>query len=237
MQNKRHYMPEKRTKFHEFALKSILFKGRNDWYFCYVKAEKIAHVLAVLGQTLTDTSGAYDELLAEAAALPGDIAHMAAGEVEVAVVLADVFALLSRVRAAQARGVLHEESASILAREYEQLAERLVSGSNPSPFMALDDLVVEGLGTSFAAIGQRSPETPVGAAPKQEIPKGHKGQTGRMSAILEVIRKQKNVSIKDIAAKVTDCSEKTIQRELTTLIEQGLVRKVGERRWSVYIPT
>jgi hypothetical protein len=32
-------MPDKRSKFHDFALKSILFKGREDWYFCYLKTE------------------------------------------------------------------------------------------------------------------------------------------------------------------------------------------------------
>jgi hypothetical protein len=35
------------NEFHEIALKSILFKGRTDIYFCYLKSEKIAHVLAL----------------------------------------------------------------------------------------------------------------------------------------------------------------------------------------------
>jgi len=57
-----------------------------------------------------------------------------------------------------------------------------------------------------------------------------------MSLILELVRKKKSLSIKEIATVVKGCSEKTIQRELALLIHQGLVRKVGERRWSLYLP-
>lgn len=62
----------------------------------------------------------------------------------------------------------------------------------------------------------------------------HKGQ--RRDQILTII-KDKNgaqVSIKDIADKVKDCSEKTIQRELISMVEDGTLKKTGERRWSTY---
>ena len=39
-----------------------------------------------------------------------------------------------------------------------------------------------------------------------------------------------------VAKVIKGFSEKTIQRELTALIQQGLVQKRGERRWSVYSP-
>ena len=67
-------MPDKRSKFHEFALKSILFKGRTDWYFCYLKTERIAHVLTVIEQH--NPNDALKDMLAEAQSLPGDIAHL-----------------------------------------------------------------------------------------------------------------------------------------------------------------
>ena len=38
----------------------------------------------------------------------------------------------------------------------------------------------------------------------------------------------------DIAQTIRDCSEKTIQRELIALIQGGIVKKTGERRWSKY---
>ncbi len=42
------------------------------------------------------------------------------------------------------------------------------------------------------------------------------------------------VSIKDITDKIKDCSEKTIQRELISMVENGVLKKTGERRWSTY---
>ncbi len=56
-----------------------------------------------------------------------------------------------------------------------------------------------------------------------------------MQKILDFLKLNPSSSIKDIAGVVKNCSEKTIQRELAILIEQGLVQKVGERRWTVYI--
>jgi len=56
----------------------------------------------------------------------------------------------------------------------------------------------------------------------------------RRSTILNVIKDKGNVSIKDISLIVKDCSEKTIQRELSTLMSLGMVERKGERRWSTY---
>lgn len=56
----------------------------------------------------------------------------------------------------------------------------------------------------------------------------------RQEAILSVIKNKGTASIKDISTLVRDISEKTIQRELSSLITLGMVRKQGERRWSTY---
>ncbi len=56
----------------------------------------------------------------------------------------------------------------------------------------------------------------------------------RREKILSVIKDKKNVSVKDISQVVTDCSEKTLQRELLALVAQGVLKKEGERRWSTY---
>jgi hypothetical protein len=56
----------------------------------------------------------------------------------------------------------------------------------------------------------------------------------RRRAILEEVRKNGVVSVKEIAKVVTDCSEKTLQRELLAMVAQGQLIKKGERRWSRY---
>jgi hypothetical protein len=56
----------------------------------------------------------------------------------------------------------------------------------------------------------------------------------RRDRIIILLKKQPRISIKDAAEAIPDCSEKTLQRELLTLVEEGVVVKIGERRWSTY---
>lgn len=63
---------------------------------------------------------------------------------------------------------------------------------------------------------------------------GHKRKDFRKNTILEFIKGHGVVSIKDIVPNINGCSEKTIQRELISLISEGKIKKVGERRWSKY---
>lgn len=56
----------------------------------------------------------------------------------------------------------------------------------------------------------------------------------RKTSILNFIKQNKEVAIKDIQNHISDCSEKTIQRELNDLIKDGVLKKEGDRRWSKY---
>ena len=56
----------------------------------------------------------------------------------------------------------------------------------------------------------------------------------RTNKILSLV-KDKEVSIKDISIAFTDCSEKTIQRELNSLVSLGQIKKTGSKRWSRYM--
>lgn len=59
-------------------------------------------------------------------------------------------------------------------------------------------------------------------------------KSGRREIILTTIREKNNCSIKDIATKLPAVSEKTIQRELVAMTEEGILIKEGDRRWSTY---
>lgn len=71
---------------------------------------------------------------------------------------------------------------------------------------------------------------------KTESSGDYKGQ--RKDQIINIIKNRGDgngsVSIKDITDKIKDCSEKTIQRELIGMVEGGVLKKTGERRWSTY---
>src|SRR3569623_827193 len=105
-------MGDNKKTFHEWALESILFKGRQDWYFCFLKAERIAHVLALLrDKMVAEDREWFIGLLDAAADVPHNVAHFAAGEVGLEVLLADVFSLISNVRLSGTRGYLAQDTA------------------------------------------------------------------------------------------------------------------------------
>lgn len=56
----------------------------------------------------------------------------------------------------------------------------------------------------------------------------------RHDAIKSVLVDNKDISIKDICLYIEGCSSKTIQRDLNEMIDQGVVMKKGDRRWSTY---
>ena len=61
-----------------------------------------------------------------------------------------------------------------------------------------------------------------------------KRQDSRRNEILDMLSTHP-INIKDIAQKVLGCSEKTIQRELNSLLEDKLIERIGEKRWSKYV--
>ncbi len=59
-------------------------------------------------------------------------------------------------------------------------------------------------------------------------------KTNRQNVILDLLKKRKELTIKDMAIVIKDCSEKTIQRELNSFISIGILKRTGVRRWSRY---
>ena len=56
----------------------------------------------------------------------------------------------------------------------------------------------------------------------------------RQAVIVDLLKKKSDLNVKDFSLVIRDCSEKTIQRELLRLVGEGVLKKVGERRWSRY---
>ena len=56
----------------------------------------------------------------------------------------------------------------------------------------------------------------------------------RQKKIQDIIAEKGQATIKDIATRITNCSEKTLQRDLLKLIKDNLIEKEGDKRWSLY---
>lgn len=114
----------------------------------------------------------------------------------------------------------------------QQTSRSLTAGSNQS----------RTTGAPAPASTKRDP-TPVTKRPQSAAPRGDMSSqasavygTGpaRSERIKTVLEAKGEATIKDIADVITDCSEKTIQRDLNALIKAGEVERHGERRWSRY---
>lgn len=73
-------------------------------------------------------------------------------------------------------------------------------------------------------------------APRSQTKKtpNSKRHQNRRDTILALLDKKDKINIKDAAKAIEGCSEKTIQRELLAMVDQGVLLKEGERRWSTY---
>jgi len=236
--------------FIKISFHSKLFKGRSNWYFCYLKSEKLAHVLALLSErTVSEPQEGLEACAAKATQVAQDVVYAAAGEVTEEALLAGLFSMLWMLRLSASQGYLGKETAKILTEEYEGVIERLVGdsrhlGLSVSPQDLAVPLVAEEplleplpslLGLTDSSIGQKDIYKRQISNRTQKDIHSQKGQV-RAALILDLIKKSDGVSIKDISLVVRDCSEKTIQRELNSLIERGVVVRRGERRWSTYHP-
>ena len=69
---------------------------------------------------------------------------------------------------------------------------------------------------------------------KSSAEKTIKDKSNRQDIILSMLKGGLHLTIKDFAQNIKDCSEKTIQRELSSMVLGGVLKKEGERRWSKY---
>jgi len=56
----------------------------------------------------------------------------------------------------------------------------------------------------------------------------------RRMIILNTVKKKKDITVRDIAILISDCSEKTLQRELVSMVRDKILKKDGDKRWSKY---
>jgi predicted HTH transcriptional regulator len=60
-------------------------------------------------------------------------------------------------------------------------------------------------------------------------------KNSRQGIIIAILKRKKDIMIKDVSSLIPGCSEKTIQRELLAMVQAGVLKKIGEKRWSHYV--
>lgn len=212
--------------------------------FIYKKAERLAKAIHLITPAFAESVSLKNRIdaiavgLIDAAILSPVIARTALSR--------ELLALSSVLSIARTGGVLSAMNAELIAREAHMLLHEVASYEEPrlsfDETPSLSDIArntssrEESSHSSGAFKKQPTTKT-------QTFHKGHIKDTEHLSdspikdrrdAILSVIKNKGTASIKDISTLVRGVSEKTIQRELSSLIDLRIVSKQGERRWSTY---
>ncbi|MFT7507652.1 MAG: hypothetical protein ACI92I_000816 [Acidimicrobiales bacterium] len=147
-----------------------------------------------------------------------------------------LIALDSTLRIATAGSILTEDVLYVVTGEIDAVLRSL------SPYISNEVTMSAMLSTQVSQASSRqhgatSPGTTSIRKSTQKVSSSHvqaSASPDRRTRIQTIIEAKGEATIKDISEIVTDCSEKTVQRELNAMIEGNLIKRHGERRWSKY---
>lgn len=217
---------------------------QDDTYYKYIfkKTEKIVSVIffvsnsietnlktqPVLEDTLSAAQAAHNAVLATLAVR----AHLA--EESQRTLAHSLIALDSKLRVAAALRLISEEVLRVLTVEIEGVLRGLNKYLvNTSAFDDLDYKVMPETAVRVPSVRASRPEREREAKGENSNPTSS-SDLDRRERIKVVLGAKGEATIKDISDIINDVSSKTIQRELNSMIEDNLVKRQGERRWSKY---
>lgn len=221
--------------------------------YLFKKAERLAKAIHLVRPAFKDSLALRDRLdriavsLVDGAVLPPGDSRDALSR--------DLLSLSSLLSVARVSALLSPMNAELVSREAQQLLSEIAGYEEPR--VTLEEM------PSLASLAKASSTTDTRESARlrsvarvtydtaltgEEVSykgqvKGHvsdkeqkapKGNLGRRDAILSVLRSKGPSYIKDISMIVRDVSEKTIQRELASLVSEGAVVRKGDRRWTTY---
>ena len=160
----------------------------------------------------------------------------------------ELLMLRSLLSLAENSGIISSMNAGLIIRECENFIREVGLYDDPKlmlpPVESIADVARETAGSSLSK-PQRSEGlrgSPRDArstnkdAYKRQVSskKVYKGHKINREVILDILRSKGRVFIKDISTIIRDVSEKTIQRELASMLGEGIISREGERRWTSY---
>lgn len=248
----------------DFVLDKAIFSGVFEKdirrVYLYKKAERLAKAIHLISPAFAGSPALKDRIertalgLVDASVLP----PVASREL----LSRELLALSSILAIARTGGMLSAMNTDLIVREAHLLLSEIVGYEEPR--LMLDEIPSLASLAKASAVSESRERNGLRSVARVtydpaldmlDVPehkgqsKGHIKDTGRTMAlaegkgnnngerresILAVLRTKGPSYIKDISMIVRDVSEKTIQRELSTLVAEGLVNRKGDRRWTTY---
>ena len=139
--------------------------------------------------------------------------------------------LTNLLKSAAIAKIISEHNTSILVRELTHFVQSVGDTTSLAPLFADSPIYP----SRTSVMSYKSPSLGDGERPVQNNPLKNENKNKRQEQIVSFINGRKSAVIKDIVTLFPEVSEKTIQRELGTLVDSGKITKRGSKRWSIYM--
>ncbi len=242
------------------AIFSWVFEKDIRRVYLYKKAERLAKAIHLIGPAFLESPTLKDRIerialgLVDASVLPPPVSREALSR--------ELLALSSILSIARTSGMLSAMNTDLIVREAHLLLSEVVGYEEPR--LVLDEIPsLASLAKASTASESRERgglrsvarvtydpaldahdtsqdkgqlKGHIKDKDSASVPARERGSANeeRREGILAVLRSKGPSYIKDISMIVRDVSEKTIQRELSVLVAEGLVHRKGDRRWTTY---
>jgi len=143
----------------------------------------------------------------------------------------------SALRIAERAGFISSMNAEVLCDEYTELASFVQNHRDKIFGVRTVDMHrggAERLSDGGSAGKTRTPATSNQKDRQFKRTDDSLRHSKRRFLILGLLDKKDKITVRDAMLVVDGCSEKTIQRELISLVQEGVLLKEGKRRWSAY---
>jgi hypothetical protein len=223
-----------------YELSSI--KDNPDSIYLHQKSERLTSALYMLSGLLSDS----EPLKSNLRSLGLDLLNQTFNLSDRPRFTETLVKTLSLLEVARLAGLISQMNHNIFRFEIESLirfAESLADRDRskiifPEHFLDVPRPIVEPSKSSHFSPSQLSVNPAISTmsdrlSVKKQSPKPQ-DKSNRQDIIIGLLKKSPELGIKDFVSAISDCSEKTIQRELVSLTNKGLIRKKGEKRWSRY---
>lgn len=209
-----------------FIMDLLEYKGQNIMELKDKKPEKLASAIYLITAFLSDQEPLKWKLRAFATELVSFSVSLKERQVTILETKGIVLKIMGLLSVANNVGLISAENCSLMQGELVKYADILDDSVNISGFLNIEfpKQNIEQLEESHR-IRDKSLKKFGAVSVKKN---------GRQGVIITLLKRKKEVMIKDISPLISDCSDKTIQRELSLMVKTGILRKVGEKRWSRY---
>jgi hypothetical protein len=217
----------------------------------YSRSEKIAAAIFLLTKKISEkdtiksvSRNAAAEMLEMSLRLGDGLRNKETGTAED--FLAHLRKVVSHIRLLVVAGYVSHQNGDIVIEAVEELARHVnnvdIHALSEEVILARSDVKVPDIRpVQSISAGSSASKSVQGASVPREQHKSHttssvtvEKHSNRQHTIVELIRKGGALGIRDIAAHIPGCGEKTVQRELAALVSAGTLKKQGEKRWSTY---